>query len=116
MTRLQLQQTKSLLRTRNCAAGVASHGSPLQAAGAVSRHQPQSTQAAPAAAVAQSKHFLMQSSNKEQLSAIRAAWPKPDFNITALKNLLDHDNIEMRDQFREFLKQDLFKPRYRVDF
>jgi len=56
----------------------------------------------------------MQSSNKEQLSAIRAAWPKPDFNITALKNLLDHDNIEMRDQFREFLKQDLFKPRYNM--
>ena len=56
----------------------------------------------------------MQKSNKEELSAIRAAWPKPDFNITALKNLLDHDNIEMRDQFRDFLKQDLFKPRYNM--
>merc|ERR1712073_272168 len=50
----------------------------------------------------------------EELSAIRAAWPKPEFSITALKNLLDHDNIEMRDQFREFLKQDLFKPRYNM--
>ena len=80
----------------------------------VSRHQLQSTHAAPAAVVAQGKHFLMQKSNKEELSAIRAAWPKPDFNITALKNLLDHDNIEMRDQFRDFLKQDLFKPRYNM--
>jgi len=79
--------------------------------------QPQSTQAAPApasAAAVQGKHFLMQKSNKEELSAIRAAWPKPEFSITALKNLLDHDNIEMRDQFREFLKQDLFKPRYNM--
>merc|ERR1719340_565627 len=108
-----LQQTKSLLRTRNCVA-VASHGVPVQAAGVVSRHQLQSTHAAPAAVVAQGKHFLMQKSNKEELSAIRAAWPKPDFNITALKNLLDHDNIEMRDQFRDFLKQDLFKPRYNM--
>ena len=81
----------------------------------VARIQPQSSQAAPAAAaVAQGKHFLMQKSNKEDLAAIRAAWPKPDFNITALKNLLDHDNIEMRDKFREFLAQDLYKPRYNL--
>ena len=56
----------------------------------------------------------MQKSNKEDLAAIRAAWPKPDFNITALKDLLDHDNIEMRDKFRAFLAQDLFKPRYNL--
>ena len=65
-------------------------------------------------AAAQGKHFLMQKSNKEDLAAIRAAWPKPDFNIKALKDLLDHDNIEMRDKFREFLAQDLFKPRYNL--
>ena len=60
------------------------------------------------------KHFLVQRSNKEDLAAIRAAWPQPDFNIRALKDLLDHDNIQMRDDFREFLKQDLFKPRYNM--
>lgn len=65
----------------------------------------QSTQAATADATpANSKHFLIQRSNKEDLAAIRAAWPKPDFNIKALKDLLDHDNIEMRDKFRDFFE------------
>merc|ERR1719384_816989 len=107
----RLQSTKLLLKTRNCIS--AGHGG--LASGMVS--QPQSTQAAPApasAAAVQGKHFLLQRSNKEELSAIRAAWPKPEFSITALKNLLDHDNIEMRDQFREFLAQDLYKPRYNL--
>ncbi len=31
-----------------------------------------------------------------------------------MQDLLDHDNIEMRNQFREFLKGDLFKPRYNL--
>merc|ERR1719239_2022669 len=39
-------------------------------------------------------HFLMQMSNRQELSAIREAWPRPEFNITALKDLLDHDNVE----------------------
>merc|ERR1719384_1471866 len=107
----RLQSTKLLLKTRNCIS--AGHGG--LASGMVS--QPQSTQAAPApasAAAVQGKHFLLQRSNKEDLKAIRNAWPKPEFSITALKNLLDHDNIEMRDQFREFLKQDLYKPRYNL--
>ena len=60
------------------------------------------------------EHFLIQMSNRQDLSAIREAWPRPDFNITALKNLLDHDNIEMRDRFRKFLAQDLYKPRYNL--
>jgi len=57
---------------------------------------------------------MLQLDNKQKCSALRAAWPKPDFNIRALKDLLDHDNIEMRDKFREFLKTDLFKPRYNL--
>merc|ERR1719270_1037147 len=73
----------------------------------------QSAQAATASSE-KKKHFLVQRSNKEDLKAIRAAWPQPDFNIKALKDLLDHDNIQMRDEFRDFLKQDLFKPRYNM--
>ena len=57
---------------------------------------------------------MLQLDNKQKCSALRAAWPKPDFNIRALKDLLDHDNIEMRDKFREFLKSDLFMPRYNL--
>jgi len=60
------------------------------------------------------KHFLLQLDNKKKCEVLRAAWPKPDFSIKALKDLLDHDNIEMRDQFREFLKSDLFMPRYNL--
>ena len=86
----------------------------LRAAAAAPRVRLQSGQAAQVAAATQDKHFLLQRSNKEELAAIRAAWPKPEFSIKALKDLLDHDNIEMRDQFREFLKQDLYKPRYNL--
>jgi len=74
----------------------------------------QATEAEAALAVEKDGHYLLQLSNKEKLADIRAAWPKPDFNIDALKDLLDHDNIEMRNEFREFLKQDLFKPRYNL--
>jgi len=70
--------------------------------------------AAKAAVTEQEKHFLIQSSNREDLKDIRDNWPRPDFNIIALKNLLDHDNIEMRDRFRKFLTQDLYKPRYNL--
>jgi len=59
-------------------------------------------------------HFLLQMSNRQDLSAIREAWPRPEFNIKALKDLLDHDNVEMRDRFRKFLAQDLYKPRYNL--
>ncbi|XP_040565436.1 uncharacterized protein [Lepeophtheirus salmonis] len=45
---------------------------------------------------------------------IRKAWPKPDFPVEELKKILDHDNHEMRDEFRAFLKKDLFKPRYNM--
>jgi len=60
------------------------------------------------------KHFLIQLDNKQKCEVLREAWPKPDFNIPALKDLLDHDNIEMRNKFRDFLKSDLFKPRYNM--
>lgn len=60
------------------------------------------------------KHFLIQLDNKQKCEILRAAWPKPDFNITALKDLLDHDNIEMRNKFRKFLESDLFMPRYNL--
>jgi len=106
------QSRKLLLQARNCMSG--QHGGPLTPL--TSRILPARHQSAQAAAATteKKKHFLVQRSNKEDLAAIRAAWPKPDFNISALKDLLDHDNIKMRDEFRDFLKQDLFKPRYNM--
>jgi len=72
------------------------------------------TRALAASAATKPDHFLVQMSNRDDLKAIREAWPKPDFNIKALKDLMDHDNIEMRDRFRKFLQQDLYKPRYNL--
>ncbi|QQP58087.1 Acyl-coenzyme A oxidase, partial [Caligus rogercresseyi] len=39
---------------------------------------------------------------------------RADFPVEELRYILDHDNHEMRDRFREFLKTDLFKPRYNM--
>jgi len=74
----------------------------------------QSTATKEVDATKHNEHFLLQLDNKKKCEILRAAWPKPDFNINALKDLLDHDNIEMRNEFREFLKSDLFKPRYNM--
>jgi len=84
-------------------------------AGSRVRHMASAAQVAPKVADTKAdQHFLIQMTNRDDLAKIRAAWPKPDFSIKALKDLLDHDNIEMRDNFRKFLAQDLFKPRYNL--
>merc|ERR1712038_1748249 len=36
----------------------------------------------------------------------------PVFDVGKMRYLLDHDNHEMRDNFREFMKQPLFQPRF----
>jgi hypothetical protein len=45
---------------------------------------------------------------------LRYSWPKPTFDVTQMKRLLDHDNHEMRDKFRELLKEPLFTPRFNL--
>ena len=48
-------------------------------------------------------------------NAVRSQWlAEPNFDINELKKLMDHDNHQMRDDFRDFLKKDLFKPRYNL--
>ncbi|PRP86924.1 hypothetical protein PROFUN_03672 [Planoprotostelium fungivorum] len=39
----------------------------------------------------------------------------PDFSVEKMKHLLDYDNHETRDRFREFLKDPIFVPRYDMD-
>lgn len=36
-------------------------------------------------------------------------------NVEALQRLLDHDNHEMRERMKEFMKQDVYIPRYDID-
>eukprot|EP00095_Tigriopus_kingsejongensis_P011339 maker-scaffold1124_size61417-snap-gene-0.10 protein:Tk11339 transcript:maker-scaffold1124_size61417-snap-gene-0.10-mRNA-1 annotation:"acyl-coenzyme a oxidase peroxisomal" len=54
-------------------------------------------------------------SNTSSPADLRNLWlKKPSFDAHRLQMLLDHDNHEMREQFREFLKQDIFIPRYNI--
>lgn len=49
--------------------------------------------------------------------ALRQAWIGSDtdnFNIDELSELLDHDNLEMRKEFRKFVSDPAFTPRYNV--
>ena len=53
--------------------------------------------------------------NRLPLKDLRNAWGRtasPAFDVAKMKYVLDHDNHEMRDQFREFIKQPLFQPRF----
>lgn len=53
--------------------------------------------------------------NRVTLEKLRSLWglsSTPDFDVEKMKHVLDHDNHEMRDQFREFIKQPLFQPRF----
>ena len=34
----------------------------------------------------------------------------PAFDVKALQRLLDHDNLEMREQMKEFMKADIYIP------
>ena len=45
---------------------------------------------------------------------IRSRWPKPSFNIDKMTELLDHDNHAMRKEFRKFLSDPVFTPRYNI--
>jgi len=46
---------------------------------------------------------------------LRSAWgtsSTPEFDIEKMKWVLDHDNHDMRNDFREFMKSPLFQPRF----
>ena len=46
--------------------------------------------------------------------ALRDLWSTSGVPVASLKHIIDHDNHEMRDRFREFLKQPEFKPKYAI--
>ena len=53
-------------------------------------------------------------SNTETPEKIRSKWFAPIFPIEQLKHLLDHDNHEMRDKFRDFISEPVMVPRYNI--
>lgn len=78
-----------------------------------------STRLSPTAAAAASSpsspsEALVSLSNTSPPSELRSSWPKPDFDVAAMRHLLDHDNHDMRDKFRALLADPLYKPRYNL--
>ena len=53
-------------------------------------------------------------SNTETPQKIRSKWFAPIFPVEQLKHLLDHDNHEMRDKFRDFISEPVMVPRYNI--
>merc|ERR1719317_808389 len=49
-------------------------------------------------------------------AAIRAAWQKPTFNLDSMTHLLDHDNHEMRNKFRQFISDPVMTTKMTVQF
>jgi len=45
---------------------------------------------------------------------LRSKWPEPSFPIEKMKDVIDHDNHEMRDEMRSFLSDPLFIPKYNI--
>lgn len=45
---------------------------------------------------------------------LRANWPKPSFSIEKMTDILDHDNLEMRKEMREFLSDPVMIPKYNI--
>ena len=61
-------------------------------------------------------HLMQQNpmSTTRDPAVLRSLWPKPDFNIEKMTELIDHDNHEMRRQFREFLSDPVMRPKYNI--
>jgi hypothetical protein len=49
--------------------------------------------------------------NNHSPSALRDDWPKPHSNMDKTMEILDHDNLEMRKEMREFLRDPVFTPK-----
>ena len=47
-------------------------------------------------------------------SELRDACSKPEFNVAAMTDLLDGDNLEMRRNFRKFVSDPCMIPKYNV--
>merc|ERR1711962_1833200 len=53
-------------------------------------------------------------SNSDTPDRIRQAWFAPEFPVPKMTHLLDHDNHEMRQKFREFISEPVMIPRYNI--
>ena len=49
--------------------------------------------------------------NNHNPAALRDGWPKPQFDMKKMTEILDHDNLSMRQEMREFLRDPVFLPK-----
>lgn len=45
---------------------------------------------------------------------LRHSWPRSEFNVSAMTDLLDADNHEMRQEFRKFVSDPCMIPKYNI--
>merc|ERR1712141_899982 len=64
--------------------------------------------------VVTSKPQKLNLSNVDTPEKIRQAWFAPEFPVPKMTHLLDHDNHEMRQKFREFISEPVMIPRYNI--
>merc|ERR1712141_379596 len=64
--------------------------------------------------VVTSKPQKLNLSNVDTPEKIRQAWFAPEFPVPKMTHLLDHDNHEMRDKFRDFISEPVMVPRYNI--
>jgi len=56
-----------------------------------------------------------QITNRMTPEELRSVWPSPSFNREAMVELIDHDNLVMRKEFRKFVSDPVMKPKYAID-
>lgn len=56
----------------------------------------------------------LQMSNSDTPQTIRKSWFPPAFDVDTMTHLLDHDNHEMRNKFRQFISEPVMVPRYNI--
>lgn len=54
-------------------------------------------------------------SNRMTPEELRSVWPDPSFDREAMVQLLDHDNLAMRKEFRKFVSDPVMVPKYAID-
>ena len=51
---------------------------------------------------------------KDLPEQLRQLWPGATFNVQKLTEILDHDNLQMRKDFREFVSDPVMTPKYNI--
>lgn len=69
---------------------------------------------AAAAATKENGQSMVTLSNRQSTEDLRLSQTHASFNLQDMTNILDHDNHDMRAKFREFMSEDVMRPRYNI--